>query len=328
MKISEKIIFLRQRENLTREELAKRLGVTEKVLSGWEKGDSVPNIESIVRLSEIFGVSTNILLKDENTLSDEENFKNNLMPKCVSYSDAERFLKAKFKSASLIAIATFLIMAAVGIMLIIMGIPKINENLGAAIGISVLIATVAISVGIYIRAYYMTSEFEYLNNEDFTLEYSCLNMLESMKKAKSQNYAVRSIAATVICIISSIPLIATSIIVGEENPFFIIISLAITLLIAAVGVSMFIVSGVERSAISTLLDNKKARISYSQKLEESVKSAFWTICVAVYLLYSFKSENWSTSWIIFVFAAAISGIISMVFSMIRKASGSEPVDKE
>ena len=91
---------------------------------------------------------------------------------------------------------------------------------------------------------------------------------------------------------------------------------------------MFIMSGVERSAISALRESKKSRAVYSKKLEDTVESTFWTIVVAVYFFYSFSSTNWHSSWIIFIFAAAISGIISTAFSFIRKASGNEPDGKD
>ena len=219
-------------------------------------------------------------------------------------------------------------MLAPGLMMIIMTMPGVNKTVNVAVGLSLLIVFAAISVGIYVRSYYLTSKFEYISNEDFSLDYNALSMLDSLEKTKSQNYTVRGVAATVICIISAIPLIATAIIAGEEKPFYVVIALAITLLIAGVGVAMFIMSGVERSAISALRENKKTRAVYSKRLEDSVESTFWTITVAVYLFYSFNSGKWHSSWIIFIFAAAISGIISTAFSFIRKASGSEPEDDE
>ena len=86
---------------------------------------------------------------------------------------------------------------------------------------------------------------------------------------------------------------------------------------------MFIISGVERSAIASLKETRSAQVGYSKRLEDSIESTFWTIVVAAYLLYSFKSGNWDKSWIVFIFAAAISGLISTVFSLVRKASGAD-----
>jgi len=64
MTFSEKIFELRKSRGWSQEELAERLGVTRQSVSKWEGGDSVPDVDKIVDLSELFGVSTDYLLKD------------------------------------------------------------------------------------------------------------------------------------------------------------------------------------------------------------------------------------------------------------------------
>lgn len=47
---------------LTQEELAKRLNVSRPMLSKWENGTSVPDLEAVIKLSNLFGVSIDLLL--------------------------------------------------------------------------------------------------------------------------------------------------------------------------------------------------------------------------------------------------------------------------
>lgn len=56
MILSDKIILLRKKNNLTQEELAEKLGVSRQSVSKWEMGNSIPDINKIIQLSDVFGV--------------------------------------------------------------------------------------------------------------------------------------------------------------------------------------------------------------------------------------------------------------------------------
>ena len=60
-----KIAELRKEKNLTQKELAKELHVTDKAVSKWERGLSLPDISILIPLSEILNVSLYDLLKGE-----------------------------------------------------------------------------------------------------------------------------------------------------------------------------------------------------------------------------------------------------------------------
>lgn len=59
-----KNIFLeiRERNHLTQEQFAAKLFVTRQAVSRWETGESIPNAETIKRISELFGIATDTLL--------------------------------------------------------------------------------------------------------------------------------------------------------------------------------------------------------------------------------------------------------------------------
>ena len=57
--------MLRKKQGWSQEELAAKLEVSRQSVSKWESAASVPELDKIIRLSEIFGVSTDYLLKDE-----------------------------------------------------------------------------------------------------------------------------------------------------------------------------------------------------------------------------------------------------------------------
>jgi transcriptional regulator with XRE-family HTH domain len=66
----EKLKENRIKLGLTPEQLSNKLDVSEEVISKWESGISMPNLENVITLSELFEVSTDYLLKDRKSDSD------------------------------------------------------------------------------------------------------------------------------------------------------------------------------------------------------------------------------------------------------------------
>lgn len=84
MIFADKLIRLRKKAGWSQEELAARLDVSRQSVSKWESAQSIPDLEKIVRLSKLFGVTTDYLLKDE--MTDEE------MPKESSKESEVRYV--------------------------------------------------------------------------------------------------------------------------------------------------------------------------------------------------------------------------------------------
>ena len=65
MIFADKLITLRKKAGWSQEELAEQLGVTRQSVSKWEGAQSVPDIDKILQMSPLFGVTTDYLLKDD-----------------------------------------------------------------------------------------------------------------------------------------------------------------------------------------------------------------------------------------------------------------------
>ena len=57
MIFADKLIELRKRSGWSQEELAQQLGVSRQSVSKWEGAQSIPDIDRLLQLSELFGVS-------------------------------------------------------------------------------------------------------------------------------------------------------------------------------------------------------------------------------------------------------------------------------
>lgn len=79
MEISEKILQLRKANSLTQEELAEKLNVSRQSVSKWESGQTIPELEKLIALSEVFQVTTDYLLKPSEL--DELSIKTEILEK-------------------------------------------------------------------------------------------------------------------------------------------------------------------------------------------------------------------------------------------------------
>jgi len=65
MILADKIIELRKKNGWSQEQLAEQMDISRQSVSKWESGMSIPDLDKIIKMSNLFGVSTDYLLKDE-----------------------------------------------------------------------------------------------------------------------------------------------------------------------------------------------------------------------------------------------------------------------
>ena len=108
MILADKIMNLRKKNGWSQEELAEKMQVSRQAVSKWESAQTVPDIEKILMLSSLFGVTTDYLLKDE--IEDEvfTDDADRLPIKRISLTQANEFLEWRKRAANHIAAGVFL----------------------------------------------------------------------------------------------------------------------------------------------------------------------------------------------------------------------------
>lgn len=322
MIFADKLIKLRKKNGWSQEELANRMNVTRQSVSKWESAQSVPDIEKIITLSELFGVTTDYLLKDD---IDEENQserpKNSPKVKTVCIEQADEFLQLKEKSSVLIAFGTFLCILS-PICLLILGavseIPKYNlqPNIAGSIGMIVLLVFIASAVAVFIFSSSKTAKYEFLEKENFNTDHDVIEMVNERKKQYKSTYTKNNIIGACICILSLIPLFIGAII-DEDNDLLMTCMLSALFVIAGIGVIFFVRSGIIQSGFGMLL--QEGDYSRKNKQHQSVFAAFaaayWLTATAVYLAYSFASSNWEISWIVWPVAGVLYPAIAALIKI-------------
>lgn len=69
MNIGKRILEIRQRKNITQEQLASDLAISRQAVSKWESGKAVPDIENLMYISNLYGVSLDELIKGDEKVS-------------------------------------------------------------------------------------------------------------------------------------------------------------------------------------------------------------------------------------------------------------------
>lgn len=312
MNLGAKIIRLRRREGWSQEELARQLDVSRQSVSKWEGGLSAPDLDKILLLSQIFGVSTDYLLKDEPIPDDSFPIKPQA-PKLrrVTRGEAEAFIAVKRQTAPWIAFATVLcILSPIPLILLgaasELGRTAVSEEAAVGLGMIVLLVLCAIAVALYLACGMKTEPYAFFETEVFEAEPALCTMAAEQKAAYHPTYSKCCVAGTCLCILSVIPLFL-SLMAKGENELALVGALAILMAVCAVGVALFIVSGVRMATYEKLLQegDYTPEMKLNQRKSGRIAGIYWPVIVAIYLGYSFLTDDWHRGWVIWPVAALI-----------------------
>ena len=66
MKFNEKLVNLRRKHNLSQEQVAEKLKVARQTISKWELGETTPEMDKLIMISELYNITLDELIKEEN----------------------------------------------------------------------------------------------------------------------------------------------------------------------------------------------------------------------------------------------------------------------
>lgn len=332
MILADKIINLRKKNGWSQEELAEKLGVTRQSISKYEGAQSIPDLDKILKLSEIFGVTTDYLIKDE---LEEEEYAPSQMHENESESDrsvhkvtmemANEYLQIIDWSAGKTAFATMLCILSPIVLLMLGAMSEmpdyhISENAAAGIGICVLIVLIAIAVMIFILCGMKTKKYEFMEKEDIETAYGVSGMVKEKRDAYHSPYVTQLVIGITCCICSVIPLFGT--LAVSESDFYMVSAVCMLLTLVAIGTYFIVRSAAKMNAMNQLLEEE----DYTrQKKHENKKmsgpvTVYWLIATAIYLAWSFTTNDWDRTWIIWPVVGVLFPAFYAIVSGIRKKS--------
>lgn len=318
MIFADKLIKLRKRAGYSQEELAEKMGVTRQSVSKWESAQSIPDIEKIIKISELFGVSTDYLLKDniEETADinkDDVNIsvnRNNTADehiRKVCLDEAEEFMAAKRIQARVLPAGVFMYILSPIAVILSNALEGTEGHLyeGAeTAGLIIMFIMIAAATALVVFGAFKTSPYEYLEEDVFETEDGVYERVKNEKEQYRRIYVRNHVIGISLCILSVIPLFMSQIL--DNGLIKAAVMASFMFVIVGTGVFLIVKSGTMWGGFERLLQEGDYSREKKEETKKSLLSAiYWPLVTAVYLIYSFTSGKWAQSWIIWVAASII-----------------------
>ena len=322
MILAEKIINERKKNGWSQEDLAEKVSVSWQAISKRESAQATPDLSKVILLAELFGVSTDYLLKDEIEPEDaaptetvESNGKH-----VVTMEEANDYLSTQRQSARTIALGVLLCVLCPALLILLGGLAEyggpISEGVAVALGMVALFGLIAIGVVLFIVTGIRTSRFNVWHTEGFETAYGVSGMVKEKRRAHEQTYTVGLTVGIVLCILAVLPLIVAGAMNVSDRILTVFLSMMFPII--AVGVYLIVRVGVVRGSFTFLLNEIETseEAKKQNKTEEALTSVYWCVAIAGYLTWSFLTGDWGTTWIIWPIAGVLFGAVSAIWRLI------------
>lgn len=321
MILADKIIEERKKLGLSQEELAEKLSVSRQAVSKWESAQSTPDLQKIILMSELFSVSTDYLLKDEMEPERKPSgeFDADRTVRRVSMEEANAFMKTEAEQSKVMAFSVLLCVLCPVLLIFLAGLSESNiagitETVAAVIGLVQLFVFVTIAVFLFISYAGKTERFDYLKKEPFETAYGVSGLVKEKKEAYKPIYIKYLSMGVGLCILSPVPLIITALI--NEADVLAVSMTALLLCIVAAGVFMIIRVALVNESYKILLQEGDFRKSEKQKSKsvDAASSIYWCLVTGGYLAWSFITNDWKSTWIVW----PVAGVLFVPFITVVK----------
>ena len=322
MILAEKIARLRKRNGWSQEELAEKINVSRQAVSKWESAQTVPDLEKILTLGNLFGVTTDYLLKDEIESEEFSSGGEDSAVRRLTLAEANEYLAWEEKSSLRIAAATFLCVFSPIPLVFLAGAAEaakygVTENMATLAGITMLFLLIAAAVAVFISCGFKSEPYKFLEKEMFDTEYGVTGMVSERQKAYRPTYVRCNIIGIVLCVLSPVPVVAGAM-TGDE--FLTVVTVCVLLLLVAVGAAFLVAAGVRWSGMQKILqsgDYAPAEKKRNER-EAALSAVYWTLATAAYLGWSFTTGDWKNTWIVWPVAGVLYAAVLNLYRLFTK----------
>jgi len=331
MILADKIIRLRKKNGWSQEELADKLQVSRQAVSKWEGAQTIPDIERILAMSRLFGVTVDYLLKDE---QETETFtKEEEAIRQVSLEEAGQYLALRRQAAKQIALGTYLCILGIIPMLLLGGAAEtgrlpITENMAGGVGLTILLMLVAVAVGLFIYCGGQSHAYAVLEKEPFQAAYGVIGMVKARRKEYHSTYVRGNILGACLCILGAAPLFLSA---AREDEWVSIVMLCCMFALSGLGVATLILVGVPWAAMEKLLQEgsyspkEKSRSKARSRLKEQLSGLYWLLATAIFLAVGLEDHNWAFARVYWpVVGVLFAGLMVVLDLVLDKREAPDP----
>ncbi len=328
MILADKIIDLRKKNGWSQEELAEKLDVSRQAISKWESAQSIPDMSRILKLSELFGVSTDYLLKDELETCDTPAVPETDTPtRAVTLEEANAFLNAKAESAVRIALGVLLcILSPIPLILLgggqeYAGLP-LSEQQAGGFGLIFLILMIGAAVALFVVTGLKNNRFQVLEHEFLDTLYGVSGAVKERREQFRPVYVRQLTIGIVLCVIAVVPL-GLGLLLAQENEFMYVCAVAAMLFLIAIGVMLIVRASIIWGSFQILLELGDYSRASKQFVRESMafSQIYWGLVTAGFLAWGFIGNSWHRCWIVWPIAGVAYGAIYGIMRALKQKNG-------
>lgn len=329
MILADKIIDLRKKNGWSQEELGQRMGVSRQSVSKWESGQSIPDLDKIIKLSALFDVSTDYLLKDDMQEESAEPVVDVPAPEdegacMVSLESANAYMDLAQQMAGKIALGVSLCILSPMVLIFLGGLSdkeggyRISEEWAAAIGLPVLLLFVTVGVAMFLLYGRQLEAYAYLEKSPVELAYGVAGIVRKRRDDYAQRHSMMLVLGVGLCIMAAVPLFVAA--VYDKDSMVGVVGFLITLAIVSIGVNILVRTCYINGSFQRLLE--EGDFTRAKKLEnkrnEPLVTIYWCLTLAIYLFWSFWTMAWERTWIIWPSAAVLFVAVLGIGAMVRR----------
>ena len=321
MILADKIIKLRKQIGWSQEELAEKMGVSRQSVSKWESTNSIPDLNKIIKLAEMFGVTTDYLLKDdvETVESTDGVFEPDV--NSISLDQANQYVEYKNIISSAIVKGVLLSVLSVVPLFLLLSTANtdpsdITESTATVSGIIIMLVMVSFGVSFFVKTGRYSNELAMIEKDEFELEYGVKSIFKEKLEQITPSYHQKLSIGIGLFILSIVPFLFVAITHGETG--LILKMLCVLFFMIATGLYIIIPASTQYNAYSLLIKEGDYHPREKAKTRniEALAAFYWPLLVAVYLGWSFWTMSWHITWIIWpvgaVLFAALIGLMGLI----------------
>lgn len=243
----------------------------------------------------------------------------------LSQSSVQEFLTARKRSSTFIATGVMLCIFSPITLLLLISLTKLGTltssiNFATGIGVIATLVLVAIAVACFIAGNYWLKVNENYEYEDCNLSEELHKKILKESRDYENKHYIFKIIGIAFCILSAIPLMSgalfTDALSNSRLDDFMTGLSSITIFLVGIGVFFLVKTNIVHDSFNIILqiDDYTTEKKAGKKVIEKYTSIYWMIIAFIYLTYSFLSNNWQQSWIIWPLAGIAYGILEAILS--------------
>ena len=290
MAFSDNLQFIRAQAGVTQEQLAEQLDVSRQSVSKWESGASFPEMDTLLRICDLYDVNMDTLLRgsvEESRVSDT-----------VRYDDHMNHFSLQ------IALSVFAIIAGVALMILLSAL-GLSEMLAVALFMLILTISVVVMVAGGIQ------------HDNFRKKHPVIQdfYTEEEKDAFHQKFVWYIAGGVGAILFGVVLLVGVFAFLPEKEPYE-SFAAAVFMLLVAGAVFSFIYGGIQEDKYKIWKYNRDNNPTPEAKKQlgriGTACGVIMLIATAIYVGLGFTRNAWGTAWWVFPVGGILCGVVSVV----------------